>query len=173
MANEHPVLQATLAMKWLREDDPLWSRFATRWMAFNTLYNYVTGATERDRVMQVILAYVETTTAAELLRVLDCQVTALASLPPGDSRLQPEDPKFRARSTADMQIMMDQTAPAPQRLARLLAVVYQVRCNLLHGTKDPEVRRDRDLVTWCLQILEVVLPELIQDMSGGVILRDA
>lgn len=46
------------------------------------------------------------------------------------------------------------------RLAAVAAVFYQIRCNLIHGSKDPQVERDRILVAESLNILWFLVPAL-------------
>jgi len=46
------------------------------------------------------------------------------------------------------------------RLAGVVGVLYQIRCNLLHGSKDPSNDRDRILVKESLVVLSALLPEL-------------
>ena len=42
----------------------------------------------------------------------------------------------------------------------LLMSIYQVRCNLFHGNKDPELKRNYDLIESSARILEILLPVL-------------
>ena len=42
----------------------------------------------------------------------------------------------------------------------LLMSIYRVRCNLFHGNKDPDLRRNYDLIESSARILEILLPVL-------------
>ena len=101
------------------------------------------------------------------LRCLDLLKGAIADLirlPPGDDRLDPRDPNYRIKTTA-LAKAVSTSNDSVQRLASLMRIVYQVRCNLLQGSKDPEVMRDQDLVAYCTPILEVVIPTLQEIME--------
>jgi hypothetical protein len=39
-------------------------------------------------------------------------------------------------------------------------VIYQVRCNLIHGDKDPDDARDRMLVSESVAVLRSLMPAL-------------
>jgi hypothetical protein len=43
---------------------------------------------------------------------------------------------------------------SPEDFPNIIWCIYQVRCNLFHGTKHPEDPRDRELVRTCSQIME-------------------
>jgi hypothetical protein len=163
-----PHEQALLASRWLDAgDDRLWADFPRYWMAFNALYNAVRE--ERDpeaaAVEKVIRLFFDRHSAeACLRRIHPRHIADLVTAPPGDDRLDPTDPKYRAKATVSVEILNSSDDPT-ERLAALMAIVYQVRCNLLHGSKDPEVIRDQDLVTTCTPILEVVVSKLERIMA--------
>lgn len=52
-----------------------------------------------------------------------------------------------------------------ERLGAMMVLVYQVRCSLLHGNKNPERDRDNQLVRWGVHVLEVAIPELEAGMT--------
>ena len=47
-----------------------------------------------------------------------------------------------------------------ERIQSLFQSMYRVRCNLFHGTKNPDIERDYRLVESSAEILEICLPAL-------------
>ena len=163
-----PHEQALLASRWLHAaHDRLWADFPRYWMAFNALYNAVREKSDLEAraVTNVIRLFFDAQTAQVCLdRIGPGRVAELVAIPPGDDRLNPGDPHYREKATASAKIVNRSDDPV-ERLAALMAIVYQVRCNLLHGSKDPEVMRDQALVATCTPILEVVVSELERIME--------
>lgn len=137
--------------------------FFARWVAFNAVYGSFHRDTERDQLILCITEAVQTEQAQALLDRLPEEIAFLAHLPPGDMRPHIPPARFRSRAAADMAIVADPTRPSAERLARLVAVVYQVRCNLFHGRKNlgPAYPRNRELLEIGDRILRAVLDELV------------
>jgi hypothetical protein len=51
------------------------------------------------------------------------------------------------------------------RLAAATGVLYQIRCNLIHGGKDPDSQRDRMLVRESLAVLRVLVPAIEEELG--------
>jgi hypothetical protein len=136
-------------------------------MAFNALYRVVRRPRqpEDQAVGDVIELFFKKNDAKRCLDLLKQPIDDLLRLPPGDDRLDPHDPNYRSRTALLANAVTTSIDPV-QRLAGLMKIVYQVRCNLLHGSKDPEVMRDQDLVAYCTPILEVVVPALQEIMES-------
>jgi hypothetical protein len=77
--------------------------------------------------------------------------------PPGDTRFDDSDPRFRERSERDLKTALDASRPSTERLAAIMVLVYQVRCSFLHGNKNPNRDRDNQLVHWGVRVLEAIL----------------
>ena len=158
-----PFEQALLASRWLHVvNDRLWSDFPRYWMAFNALYNAVAkdGEPEAMAVERVINFFFDPNAADECVKAIgDAAIAELTAVPPGDDRLSPRDPKYRKKTT-DLATRIHGSGDSVERLAALMAIVYQVRCNLLHGSKDPAVMRDQELVTTCTPVMEIVVSRL-------------
>lgn len=131
--------------------------FIGRWIGFNTIYRVHPGATERDRLMECVRGMLTGLDAGRILSELDPAIAYLGSRPPGNMRYRASDPEFRARTSKDMGVAQDASRPAVERLAHLIAVVYQIRCNLFHGQKGLASSRDRRLVRIGDEILGRVL----------------
>lgn len=154
------TLRAVLANRIRREAPPEWGRFSTAWMAFNALYGGEPDSTERRRVMACVRRLVSKSRAKQTLRRIDTPVRALLQVPPGDMRLDQWDPAFRRASRRLARQYRDRGSSSLDRLAAVAGIVYQVRCNLLHGSKDPRSARDRMLVIESLRVLDALLVEL-------------
>jgi len=163
-----PHEHALLAAKWLHcGDDSRWSDFPRYWMAFNALYNAVreNRAPEVDAVTKVIRLFFDAPAAQDCLTNIGPYTAALIALPPGDDRFSPTSPNYRQKSTAFVSQFQGSADPV-ERLAAVMAIVYLVRCNLMHGSKDPTVMRDQNLVAACTPILAVLVPRLENIMYG-------
>lgn len=158
-----PHEHALLAYRWLnRAGDRLWTEFPRYWMAFNALYNAVRDEQDSEvtAVTKVVGLFIDQGVAQACLdEIGQKRISELTAIPPGDDRLDPHDPNYRKKTAALVSRFYGSRDPVEQ-LATLMAIVYQVRCNLVHGSKDPEVMRDQTLVSACTPILEVVVPRL-------------
>lgn len=129
-------------------------------MAFNAIYGGEPDRWERTRVMASIRNGFSEEAA---LRVLDAAAHAadcILATPPGNTRRPHTDPNFRTETIELASQYRQADAPARDRLAALGGVIYQVRCSLIHGSKDPSNARDRMLVRESLSTLRLLLPEL-------------
>ena len=82
-------------------------------------------------------------------------------------RKAPNHPRFRKRSTIDLEVVKNTDREPIERLARLMSVVYQIRCNLVHGSKDPDNVRDRSLVSSSQEVLERVLAVMLSNLEAA------
>jgi hypothetical protein len=129
-------------------------------MAFNSIYGGEPDHKERSRVMSAIRSYTTPNTARRVLRRCRASVDRILAIPPGNMLLDTVDPRFRAASRRCAAMYRNPNETPQGRLAAVGGVLYQVRCNLIHGSKDPFVWRHRMLVRESLSILEALLPEL-------------
>ena len=163
-----PHEQALLAFRWLHcAGDARWADFPRYWMAFNALYNAVrrNGEPEVEAVIRVIRLFYDAPNAEACLTETNAHIEALIAVPPGDDRRRPTAPNYREKATYFVNQFRRSSDPV-ERLAAIMAIVYQVRCNLVHGSKDPVVMRDQDLVSACTPILAVVVSRLQDIMEG-------
>ena len=137
-----------------------WDEFSRLWMAFNAIYGGEPDARERARVMAVVRRFVSSRDAQHLLDSRRNAIAELIAVPPGDMRREAWDPRFRAASRKYARRYRDRKSGALARLAAVAGITYQVRCNLLHGSKDPDSARDRMLVRASVDILRDLVPVL-------------
>jgi hypothetical protein len=120
---------------------------------------------KRTRSTVLIRAFFDGPTAAACLKDIDKgSIRALIHIPPGDDRYQPGHSKFREKSQRRVR-QFTTSKSAVDRLSALMRVVYQVRCNTIHGSKKPHVIRDQQLVEASTPIVKVVVRHLSAIMA--------
>jgi len=137
-----------------------WSEFSQLWMAFNALYGGEPDRRERARVMASIRRNFSDRAALRVLRAVTKSVDRILEIPPADLRLNRWNPKFRAASQRCAALYRNKSESSVGRLAAVAGVLYQIRCNLLHGGKDPRNERDRMLVRESVSVLRALVPAL-------------
>lgn len=153
-------LRAQLAFRIRRVAPVEWQQFSAHWMAFNAIYGGEPDNRERARVIACIRRAFSEKAALRVLRKVTASIDRILLVPPGNLLLNRYDPAFRAASARYAALYRNRRESSVTRLAAVAAVLYQVRCNLIHGDKDPDVERDRMLVGESLAILHVLMPEL-------------
>ena len=154
------ALRAQLSRRLREHSPPEWGEFTNLWIALNALYGGEADARERARLMGAVRKYVSVKDARHVLQRNAAAISRLIDLPPGDMRLEYWDPKFRAASTRCVRRYTSRSQTPQGRLSGAAGVLYQVRCNLVHGSKDPFSPRDRMLVRESVQILRDLVPAL-------------
>ena len=91
----------------------------------------------------------------------------LPDSPPGDTRYSDTDPRFRRSSERELTVVRNGDKTPAERLAALMVLVYQVRCSLVHGNKNPDRPRDNELVSWGGFVLDLVVPSLENSMRSA------
>ena len=161
-----PSLRAELSFR-LRAGAPrAWNAFTELWIAFNALYGGEADAKERARVMRAVRRYIPRRDAANILHRTSQSIERIVSLPPGSMRREAWDPRFRSASKRCVSIYRSRTETPEGRLAGVAGVLYQVRSNLVHASKDPRNARDRMLVRESLVVLRELVPALERAMRG-------
>lgn len=154
------ALRAELALR-IRTASPVeWSEFSGLWMAFNAIYGGEPDRRERSRVISSIRKNMTERRSLKVLRAVTKSVDRILGITPGNMLLDRWAPRFRAASQRYAAMYRNKSETAVGRLAAVATVLYQVRCNLIHGSKDPEVERDQMLVRESLAVLNALLPEL-------------
>jgi hypothetical protein len=137
------------ASEWLNrsqeENDPI-NSFSNSWMAFNNLYFPESGGPEREKIKNYILNNINPETAISILAAHENQITYLLSAPVIDMR-------GNGRDTEEYITTYHSSDSPVEKLKSILMVIYQVRCNLIHGQKSPA--RERDVVL-CLNSKGIV-----------------
>ncbi len=169
MTTESVALRAELSFR-IRTGAPAeWPDFVQLWMAFNAIYGGEPDARERNRVMASIRSNFGEAEAFRVLVAITPSANRLVQLPPANLLLNRENPGFRTTSRQYAALYRNRAKSAVLRLAAIGGVLYQIRCNLLHGSKDPGAARDRMLVHESV----IVLRELVPALEAAVIARTA
>jgi hypothetical protein len=157
------VERAKLATRISRkEQDPAWQQFPQEWTAFKAIYSAIRNPreSEADGIDRAVLKFFDDAeAAASIADMPQAAIDKLLRLPPGDDKRSPSDPQYRAKTRA-WAATFASNAGAAQRLSALVRVVYQVRCNMVHGQKDPDHWRDKSLVSACAPIAAVLVQHL-------------
>lgn len=158
------ALRAELAYR-IRTISPAdWSEFSQLWMAFNAIYGGEPDRNERARVMACVRRAFTERAALRVLRSVTRSAERILEIPPGNMLLDITDPNFRVVSERCAGIYRDNSQSAVERLVAVAGILYQVRCNLIHGSKDPDSERDRMLVRESLAVLQVLVPALEKEL---------
>lgn len=159
------ALRAQLARR-IRVASPTdWAEFTQLWIAFNAIYGGEPDSRERARVMATIRRNFSERSALRVLRAVRKSVGKILEVPPGNMLLERYDPNFRAASQRCSALYRNTGETSVGRLAAVGGVIYQVRCNLVHGDKDPDNARDRILVTESLAVLQSLVPALEEQLA--------
>lgn len=159
------ALRAELAFR-IRTGAPAgWNEFSNLWMAFNAIYGGEPDARERSRVMMSIRRNLADRQALRVLRAITKSVNRILEVPPANLLLNRVDPNFRAASQRCGAIYRNKDESPVGRLAAVGGVLYQIRCNLIHGSKDPDNDRDRMLVKESVEVLRVLVPVLEEALT--------
>ena len=103
--------------------------------------------------------------ARRLLRQIRPHIDRILAVPPGNLLLNRYDPLFRAASARCAAMYRNPAETSVGRVAAVAGVLYQIRCNLIHGSKDPDEPRDRMLVQETASVLRLLVPMLEQAMT--------
>lgn len=160
------VLRAKLSLRIRTKFPQEWAAFSQLWMAFNAIYGGEPDDRERARVMSSIRRNLSESASLRVLRATTKSVDKILAIPPANMLLNRLDPRFRAASQRNAALYRNRNETAIGRLAAVGAVLYQVRCNLLHGSKDPDSPRDIMLVRESLSVLHVLVPALERALIG-------
>lgn len=121
----------------LNHDDPIDCLYNC-WMGFNNLYGAYHTGSERNAIKALIDAKVEAAFAQALLDNHKPEIDCFMSRPVIDMRGN------RRSSQRDINNYNTSNCPL-SKLKSILMVIYQVRCNLVHGEKSPSRVRDVEL----------------------------
>ena len=154
------ALRAQLAYR-IRVASPAdWAEFSQLWIAFNAIYGGEPDARERSRAMSCIRRNFSESAALRVLRSIRVSVDRILHVPPGNMQLERDNPSFRAATQRCAALYRNRGETSRNRLAAVGGAIYQVRCNLLHGDKDPDDARDRMLVSESVAVLRSLVPAL-------------
>lgn len=135
--------------------------FFSTWAAFNTLYSFSTAQREVQQIMECLRTELSEDVAAAIINECRREAEFYLDTPPGDMRYHRGHPEFRRKAAMHLKVYRNVDHSAVERVANLVAAVYQVRCNLLHGNKNPQNRRAANLIVYGEHIVETVLRKIL------------
>ena len=163
---EQWTLRAELSYRIRTASPQIWNEFSQLWMAFNALYGGEPDERERARVIACVRRNVSEQEASSLLERVASPIGKILEIPPANLLLNRYDPRFRAASQRYAAKYRNTGESCVTRLASVAAILYQIRCNLIHGSKDPVRERDVMLVTESVLVLQELLPALEAALSA-------
>lgn len=146
--------------------DPSYVRFLAHWMAFNWLYSEEHDSLESNTETALIRRYVfhhidllerVTDFRDQMYKPLLREKVEGMGLWKYDNSLETDWPEINYRD------LCNENLPKKRRILALFMTMYQVRCNLFHGQKNPNCARDRELVNATAIILEHYLGAIVPD----------
>src|SRR5664280_942756 len=135
MSTQMDAERADRAIRIRRSSPREWTEFATVWMAFNVLYDG--DRREVDCVMACIRSHIDDGVAKDVLRSNAEAIEEVIRIPPGDMRWDQNHARFRMESDGFVACYRDDSQTFVERLAAVGGILYQIRCNLIHGSKRP------------------------------------
>ena len=147
------------ALKWynygLANNVDYISRFMMHWIAFNWMYSDSSGRSERERIKNFCKRNRRQLSLYDPFDTDEIQVfkkEPVYNVGGADSNDDPEE-LFK--------VIRDGRGNTVERATCLLLSVYQVRCNLFHGGKSPDDKRDLKLVESSAEIMNGYLEKLL------------
>jgi len=157
--NKEAAIKAERMINGLGQDG---RAFINKWIGFAAFYEGFDGRDERLTLINAVAGAFTNDEANALLKVHQAEIEYLFDLPPGDLRYEGDESKFRHQTQQDIYRACNQKEDACMRIGHLVAVIYQVRNNLVHGAKDPTTLRSQDLFLASDKIMSSVLGVLLE-----------
>ena len=129
------------AKEWLarsREGRDSIESFSNSWIAFNGLYSSSRHEPERDKISRCIDENVNDDVAHSLMQKYEEEIAYLLSRPVINLRR-------KERDTQEHVELFNRSDCFVEKLKSIFMIIYQVRCNLIHGDKSPTRERDLEL----------------------------
>ena len=145
------------AKAWLESarnlDDPF-DRFSRLWRGFSNLYDRDVRASQRQRIDRHVTESLDESDARILLAETASAVDFLVERPVIDVRGNGHD-------TSEQCAQFRDTQSSVEKLSAIMLIAYSVRCNLEHGQKSPDRKRDRALCHNAAIIVEKYLTQIL------------
>lgn len=146
------IFERNIAKEWyqygLKSGDDFFMRFMMHWIGFNWLYNQIGGSDERTKIKDFYNQNRKKFDKVDPFNLTDINAFLEGAV---------FDVAKGCPHTRDYEKLKEYNVEA------LLMTLYQVRCNLFHGSKSLRVKRDRELVRASANILEKYMEALVTD----------
>ncbi len=138
------------------------SDFRDNWLAVQAYSTaYESGGDQRSTIIDAIESSLSEESCQTILTEFENDVQYLHTSPVGDLRFDHEDERFYRNGSRDIQTVLNTDNSSQLRLANLVCVVYQIRCNLDHGHKELTTSRSQKLFDIGNRVISAVIQELV------------
>ncbi len=150
-----PMAEKNYALEWykygLEKNDDAIVKFMMHWIAFNWLYSECRQENETENIKEYCYRNYDKLSCYDVFST-DAFIVFKEKPVRDEARGCPRINRFES-------IKNDS---GPKRIVSLMLTIYQVRCNLFHGSKSLHVNRDIELVHASAEILEGYLKAVLQ-----------
>ena len=166
---DRPDLENGL-MNWynfgIEHNDPFFVKFVSLWMAFNEKYMDFPGFNNFKNIYDVEYEKINEfcdspkySTKLESVheKIFNSPFIKIFMDQPVKDMKQGYETSYNKRNHNNL---LHKTGI--EQTKALLQTIYQVRCNLLHGSKSPDVQRDINLVRYSGEILEIYMNAIME-----------
>lgn len=136
-------------------EEDVFNSFFHFWQAFNSIYHDQKKSAERIKINNFFNNNFSEQIAIDILENHSPEIDLLLSSPIIDMNTQ-------AKDTSENISAFYATDNSLDKLQQLFMIIYQVRCNLVHGQKSPSRKRDLDLCKSATPILKDVLSRVFR-----------
>ena len=138
------------------------SEFRDNWLAVQAYSTaYENGGDQRRTIIDAIESSLSEETCQDALADFACDIEYLHNSPVGDLRFEDSNERFFRNGSRDIQAVLNTDNSSQTRLANLVCVVYQIRCNLDHGHKELTTGRSQKLFDIGNRVISAVIEALI------------
>lgn len=130
-------------------------KFNNLWISFNNFYSSRRSISDRMKISEFITDHITEIKANEILSSCNKEISYLVSIPVIDMRGSGHD------TTQNITSFLNSTTNI-EKIKQILIIIYQVRCNVMHGDKSPTRDRDIQLCESSAKILELLLAGLLK-----------
>jgi len=142
--------------------DGVVSEFRDNWLALQAYSTaYESGGDQRSTIIDVIKSSLSEESCQTILTEFENDIQYLHTSPVGNLRFDDADEKFYRNGCRDIQTVLNTDNSSQLRLANLVCVVYQIRCNLDHGHKELTTSRSQTLFDIGNRIISALIQELV------------
>jgi hypothetical protein len=120
------------------------------WRGFNNLFFPVKGRDERDKIRKFLVSEISEKQAEDVLDGYKKEIGVLVAKPILDMRGNGRNTKINIEA-------FDQAKDSLGKLQEVFMMIYQVRCNLEHGQKSPNRKRDVELCAAAFPIVAEIV----------------
>ncbi|HHF2988654.1 TPA: hypothetical protein ACPJ0P_004683 [Vibrio alginolyticus] len=138
------------------------SEFRDNWLAVQAYSTaYENGGDQRSTIIHAIESSLSEDVCQAILVKFETEIQYLHSSPVGDLRFENSHDRFYQNGNRDIQAVINTDNSSQVRLAHLVCVVYQIRCNLDHGHKELTTARSQKLFDIGNRIIQAVIEALV------------